>query len=233
MDVHGISSRVRLDHVISFIDAIFAFSITFMALSIRIPRLASNLTQTELMNEILHLRPQFEIYAISFLIIGVYWISYHQIFNYIRTSHSILIWVNLAFLFFITLISFATSLETVYPLYHVVFLLYAIIITITGSLLAVIWLHASKDRLLIDMNESIAHKGRFTSSNCPTINICNFNSNFICRYSNCSIFLDTHCTCKDNNTTQISVLIYIQFVVFQINWFNEISEIFNVTMIAL
>jgi uncharacterized membrane protein len=156
-NVHSISSRVRLDHVISFSDAIFAFSITFMALSIQIPKLSSNLTQVELINKILHLRPQFEIYAISFLIIGVYWISYHLIFNYIRASHSVLIWANLAFLFFITLISFATSLETVYPLYHIVFLLYAAIITITGLLLAVIWLHASKDRLLVDKNMSPIH----------------------------------------------------------------------------
>lgn len=156
-NVHSISGRVRLDHVISFSDAIFAFSITFMALSIQIPKLSSNLTQLELINKILHLRPQFEIYAISFLIIGVYWISYHLIFNYIRASHSVLIWVNLAFLFFITLISFATSLETVYPLYHIVFLLYAAIITITGLLLAVIWLHASKDRLLIDKNMNPLH----------------------------------------------------------------------------
>ena len=156
-NVHSISSRVRLDHVISFSDAIFAFSITFMALSIQIPKLSSNLTQVELINKILHLRPQFEIYAIIFLIIGVYWISYHLIFNYIRASHSVLIWVNLAFLFFITLISFATSLETVYPLYHIVFLLYAAIITITGLLLAVIWLHASKDRLLVDKNMSPIH----------------------------------------------------------------------------
>lgn len=156
-DVQGIPSRVRLDHLISFSDAIFAFSITFMALSIQIPKLSSDLTQAELINRILHLRPQFEIYVISFLIIGVYWISYHLIFNYIRASHSVLIWVNLAFLFFITLISFATSLETVYPLYHIVFVLYAAIITITGLLLAVIWLHASKDRLLVDKNMSPTH----------------------------------------------------------------------------
>jgi uncharacterized membrane protein len=156
-DVQGIPSRVRLDHLISFSDAIFAFSITFMALSIQIPKLSSDLTQAELINRILHLRPQFEIYVISFLIIGVYWISYHLIFNYIRASHSVLIWVNLAFLFFITLISFATSLETVYPLYHIVFVLYAAIITITGLLLAVIWLHASKDRLLVDKNMSSTH----------------------------------------------------------------------------
>src|SRR5919206_1504421 len=152
--VHGVAGRIRLDHMISFSDAIFAFSITFMAVSIQFPQLESNLTQTELFNKILQLRPQFQTYAISFLIVGIYWISYHLIFNYIRVTHSVLIWVNLAFLFFITLISFATSIETLYPEYQIVFLLYAIIITITGSLLAVMWLHASKDHLLIDKNMS-------------------------------------------------------------------------------
>lgn len=157
LNVHGTSSNLRLDHIISFSDAIFAFSITFMALSIQIPHLESNLTQTELIHRIISLSPQFEIYAISFLIIGIYWLSYHQIFNYIRTSHSMLIWVNLAFLFFITLISFSTSIDTVYPLYHFVFLLYATILSITGVLLAVIWIHASKDKLLIDKNMSQLH----------------------------------------------------------------------------
>jgi uncharacterized membrane protein len=154
MDVRDLPARISLDHVISFSDAIFAFSITFMAISIQIPQLESNLTETELLNKILQLAPQFQTYAISFLIVGIYWISYHLIFNHIRITHSILIWVNLAFLFFITLISFATSIETLYPQYHIVFLLYTIIITITGSLLAVIWLHASKGHLLIDKNMS-------------------------------------------------------------------------------
>ena len=153
----GISNKIKLDHLISFSDAIFAFSITFMALSIQIPHLENDLTEKQLIERIFHLRPQFEIYAISFLIIGIYWISYHLVFNYIRISHSVLIWLNLAFLFFVTLISFATSIETLYPQYQTVFLLYAIILTITGSLLSVIWLHASRDRLLIDKNMSEVH----------------------------------------------------------------------------
>ena len=157
MAIHGAGSRITLDYMIIFSDAIFAFSITFMTLSIQIPQIESNLTESELNNKILQLAPQFEMYAISFLIIGNYWLSYHMIFSYIRTSHSILVWINLAFLFFITLISFATSAETLYPRYHTVFLLYAIIQIITGSLLAVIWLHASKDHLLIDKNMSKLH----------------------------------------------------------------------------
>jgi uncharacterized membrane protein len=57
-NIHG---RIRLEHVISFADAIFAFSMTFMALSIQIPDLPhNNIIQTELIAKLLELRPQFE-----------------------------------------------------------------------------------------------------------------------------------------------------------------------------
>ena len=66
-NIHG---KIRLEHVISFADAIFAFSITFMAISIQIPDLPDNsITQTELIAKLLELRPQFETYVISFFII--------------------------------------------------------------------------------------------------------------------------------------------------------------------
>jgi uncharacterized membrane protein len=143
-NVHG---KIRLEHVISFADAIFAFSITFMAISIQIPDLPDNLTQTELITKLLELRPQFEIYVISFLVIGIYWISYHQVYNHIIGSHTAMIWLNLAFLFFITLISFATALQINYGLYHIIFIIYALVLTITGLLLALIWLHAKKNNL--------------------------------------------------------------------------------------
>jgi uncharacterized membrane protein len=54
-NIHG---KIRLEHVISFADAIFAFSITFMAISIQIPNLPdNNITQTELIAKLLELRP--------------------------------------------------------------------------------------------------------------------------------------------------------------------------------
>ena len=59
--------QLRLDHIISFADAIFAFSITFMAISIDIPNLARNLTQTQVIDKLLESIPEFEIYVISFL----------------------------------------------------------------------------------------------------------------------------------------------------------------------
>jgi uncharacterized membrane protein len=141
--------KIRLDHVISFGDAIFAFSITFMAISIEIPKLSTdNLTVQQLIATLSDLQPQLEIYAISFMIVGVYWISYHRVFNHIRSSHTVLVWLNLMFLFFVTLISFATSIDLKYGNFQFIFLIYAGILTITGASLAIIWLHASKANLL-------------------------------------------------------------------------------------
>ena len=140
--------EIRIEHVISFADAIFAFSITFMAISIQIPDLPENLTQAQVINRLLELRPPFEIYVISFFVIGIYWISYHQVFNRIEGSHPIMAWLTLVFLFFITLISFATYLQVDYDFFQVVFILYALVLNLAGLLLTLIWLHATKNRLI-------------------------------------------------------------------------------------
>jgi hypothetical protein len=43
-----------------------------MAISITIPNLAQNLTQTQVIDKLLESIPEFEIYVISFFMIGVY-----------------------------------------------------------------------------------------------------------------------------------------------------------------
>src|SRR5918993_5704457 len=100
--------KISLEHLISFSDAIFAFSITFMAVTIEIPDLPENLSEAQIIQNLIgELGPRFAIYVISFFVIGLYWISYHQIFNHIVGSHVIIVWLNLVFLLFITIIPFA------------------------------------------------------------------------------------------------------------------------------
>jgi uncharacterized membrane protein len=142
------SRQIRLEHVISFADAIFAFSITFMAISIHIPDLAENLTQRQVITRLLESLPEFEIYVISFFIIAIYWIAYHQIFNNIIGSHSVTTWLTLIFLFFITLIPLATNLQIGFGSDQIVFVLYSLVLTIAGSLLTITWLHATKNSLI-------------------------------------------------------------------------------------
>jgi uncharacterized membrane protein len=141
-----IDRQIRLEHVTSFADAIFAFSITFMAITINIPNLAQNLTQAQVIDKLSESLPEFEIYVISFFMTGIYWIAYHQIFNHIVGSHSITTWSTLVFLFFITLILLATNLQIGYGSYQIV--LDALVLTIAGALLTITWLHATKTKLI-------------------------------------------------------------------------------------
>ena len=145
-----IDRQIRLEHVTSFADAIFAFSITFMAISITIPNLAQNLTQTQVIDKLLQSTPEFVIYVISFFVIGVYWIAYHQIFNQIVGSDTAVTWLTLVFLFFITLIPFATNMQIGFG-YPILFVLFALVLAMAGALLTITWLHATKNKL-IDKN---------------------------------------------------------------------------------
>ncbi len=143
---------IKVEHVISFSDAVFAFAITLMALSIDIPDLPSNLTQSELLDKLYDLFPQFESYIISFAVIAIFWVSYHQVFNHIKGSHIIMVYLNLLFLLLITLLSLSTSLVINYGGYHIPYIIYSFMVILTSSLLAMIWWHATKDKLLIDKN---------------------------------------------------------------------------------
>ena len=152
MSSRSFTPSIKVEHVISFSDAIFAFAITLMALSIDIPDLPSNLTQSELLDKLYDLFPQFESYIISFAVIAIFWVSYHQVFNHIKGSHIIMVYLNLLFLLLITLLSLSTSLVINYGSYHIPYIIYSIMVILTSSLLAMIWWHATKDKLLIDKN---------------------------------------------------------------------------------
>ena len=145
-----INRQIKLEHVISFADAIFAFSITFMAISIQVPELTQNLNQAQVIDKLLESIPEFEIYVISFFIIAIYWIAYHQILNCVVGSHYTITWLTLLFLFFITLIPLATHLEIGFGHYQLVFVLYALVLTIAGALLTMTWLYATRNKLIVE-----------------------------------------------------------------------------------
>jgi uncharacterized membrane protein len=151
-----IQTKIRLEHLITFGDAIFAFSITFMAVSIEIPNLSETLSQTRVLQTLINeLGTRFAIYVISFFVIGAYWVSYHQVFNHIVDSHAIIVWLSLVFLFFITLIPFAVDLQVDYNSYHIIFILYALVLIMAGLSVTSIWLYAKKRRLT---DKTLSHK---------------------------------------------------------------------------
>jgi uncharacterized membrane protein len=150
MGARTFTPDIKVEHVISFSDAVFAFAITLMALTIDIPDLPPNLSQSELLQRLDDFYPQFEDYIISFAVIAIFWISYHQVFNHIKGSHISMVYLNLLFLLFITLLSLTTTLVTNYASYQIPYIIYCIIVIMTSSLLVLIWWYATKEYRLVD-----------------------------------------------------------------------------------
>ena len=152
MSAGSFTPIIKVERVISFSDAVFAFAITLMALSIDIPDLPTHLTQSELLDKLYDLYPQFESYVISFAVIAIFWVSYHQVFNHIKGSHITMLYLNLLFLLLITLLSLSTSLVINYGTYQIPYIIYCFIVIMTSSLLATIWWHATRNKRLVDKN---------------------------------------------------------------------------------
>ena len=150
MSARVFTPDIKIEHVISFSDAVFAFAITLMALTIDIPDLPPNLSQSELLQRLDDSYPQLEDYIISFAVIAIFWISYHQVFNHIRGSHISMVYLNLLFLLFITLLSLTTSFVTNYASYQIPYIIYCTVVIMTSSLLVLIWWYATKDYRLVD-----------------------------------------------------------------------------------
>jgi len=144
-------SLIKIEFVISFSDSLFAFSITFMALSLQLPNFPSNIVESELTRRLSQTQiPSIIHYIISFMVVGTYWISYHRIFEHIRHTNITLVWLNLLFLLFISLTAYFTGLLTSYATHEIVVTTFAGIMAATGFMLFIIWLYATHNKYLVD-----------------------------------------------------------------------------------
>ena len=103
MSSRSFTPSIKVEHVISFSDAIFAFAITLMALSIDIPDLPSNLTQSELLDKIYALFQQFGISKLTISFINnpliAFYLSCNKLWSLSYSLYNILSYGNLDKLF--------------------------------------------------------------------------------------------------------------------------------------
>jgi uncharacterized membrane protein len=145
--------QIKVEYVISFSDALFAFSITFMALSIQIPTFSSNIAESELTQRLSQLLiPNIIHYIVSFMVVGMYWVNYHRIFEHIRRADITLVWINLLFLLFIALVGYFTGLLSTYDTHRIVVIFFSSIMAATGFALCLMWWYAAHHRRLVDQD---------------------------------------------------------------------------------
>jgi uncharacterized membrane protein len=131
-------------------DGVFAVAMTLLVIDLRVPELAQQSTFAALGLEVLKLWPHFLSYAVSFLIVGLYWVSHQLLFDLIRRSDRGLLWINIIFLLFVAVIPFSTALLGRYHDNHFAILLYGANLILVGLALQTLWTYATTNHRLVD-----------------------------------------------------------------------------------
>jgi uncharacterized membrane protein len=139
-----------IDRFVSFSDAIFAFSMTLLVLSIAVPVIVPGKVAGDLQPALLAKWPEYLQYVISFMLIGNIWISHDRMFHYIKGHDRWLIWINLFLLLCITFIPFPTALIVEYGDQGISVLIFSINLFLVSSLNAAVWWYATGKLRLVE-----------------------------------------------------------------------------------
>ncbi len=149
--------------VLAISDGVFAVAITLLIFNIQAPtRAALDAHHGDLARAVGDLGPEFQSYAISFLVIASYWIAHHRIFRAIRTHDGGLIWLNFVMLLLVGFLPFPTSLLGAYPDDRFAVIFYAACMAATSTTVCALWLYATHDRRLIHRHVPDAEIRRYT-----------------------------------------------------------------------
>jgi uncharacterized membrane protein len=103
----GVISPERLK---SLADGVFAIAMTLLVLELSVPVAKGVSNNSDLWHKLGEMWPEFLIYALSFMVLGIFWVIHHSVFSVVRMYDTTLVWLNILFLMFVSLIPFSTAL---------------------------------------------------------------------------------------------------------------------------
>ena len=101
----AIAGRLEYDRVLFFSDAVMAIAITLLVVDLRVPDVVLN-AGDQLHDD----KGRILGFAISFLVIGLFWMGHHRLFRYITALNRPVIFLNLLFLGTIAFLPYPTAL---------------------------------------------------------------------------------------------------------------------------
>ena len=134
-------------------DGVFGVAIALLILAIAVPELShTELAGGMLFHAVIMLWPKILVYAMTFLIVGIFWVGHTIMFAYIRRSDRTLLYLNTLLLMTVSFIPFAADLLGRYPRESVALAVYGTTLALGGIMFEIVWLYASKKHRLIRSN---------------------------------------------------------------------------------
>ncbi len=140
------------------VDAIYAFSLTLLVVTIDIPKYGQLATNSEFSTRLIDLLPQILVYGLSFLLLAVFWITNHKEYNLLIKVDNRFLWLNFLSLIFVIFIPFTTDLMGEYLNFQLAGILFDINILCVGLIYFAIWSYAEKKHFLAGEFNPLARK---------------------------------------------------------------------------
>jgi uncharacterized membrane protein len=121
----------------AFSDGVFAIVITLLILDVRFPA-----DKPLALDTLWSMAPHVLAFVLSFVIVGVYWVSHHNMLHFIRGVDRQLLWLNLSLLLAVVFIPFPAALLGQHPDSRLAVALYGINLMVVNAIGTVLWLYA-------------------------------------------------------------------------------------------
>ena len=144
-------------------DGIFAVAMTLLVLDIKPPVHLRFETSEALVDHLSGLEHSFVMYAISFVVLAMFWLGHHLQFHFVRHVDRQLLWINLVFLLVAVVVPFSTNLVGDHGHLQLPVVLYAVNLLVLTLLLFLQLRHLAASPHLIapDLTrEAVAHLHR-------------------------------------------------------------------------
>lgn len=138
----------NLDRLAALSDGIFAVAMTLLVLDLHTPTAAKVHSERELVQALAALGPQWIIYGMSFLTLGIFWAGQQTQLNHIEQGTRDFTWIHLGFLFSVTLMPLSTRLLGEFVEYRLAVGIYWLNILVAGVMLYWSWAHATHAGLI-------------------------------------------------------------------------------------
>ncbi|MGC2287297.1 MAG: TMEM175 family protein [Candidatus Acidiferrum sp.] len=129
-------------------DSIFGVAMTLLLLDLHVPAKVLVHSEGDLRHALVLLAPDFLVYLMSFLTLGIFWVGQQTQLNHLERSERHLTWIHLAFLFLVTLMPFSTRLLIEFITFRTALLSYWANIVLLGAMLYASWGRSTRASLI-------------------------------------------------------------------------------------
>ena len=158
------SDPAGMDRIEFFSDAVFAIAMTLLVVTLVIP---ATVPAAGLGRALHELSGQLFAFALSFVVIGQFWIAHHRLFRLIDRYDLGLLWLNLFHLLGICFLPFPTELLGRYFGSDVAGFLYGGTLTVTSLVGASIWFYALGRQLVGSVDPDVQRATTFRATMTP------------------------------------------------------------------